>query len=100
MQKDQGRIYFLSAKGTKFVKIGFTQDLKKRVAELQTSSPYELILLKEIKGSFATEQFLLRLFGASRVRGEWFVKTKALTTFIARLKAGALFVPSDLLEKI
>lgn len=77
-------IYFAKAIGTEFVKIGFTAgDPAKRVADLQTACPHELVVLAAIDGCEQDEAIWHSAFAADRVRGEWFHLTPRLAECIA-----------------
>lgn len=65
-------VYFAQAGAGGPVKIGTTDDVQGRLRELQCGCPQELILLREINGSRATEAWLHRRFSALRLRAEWF----------------------------
>lgn len=75
-------IYFIT--DGEFVKIGYTdnEDLAPRLAALQTANARELRVVGTIPGGADVEATLHRVFGALRVRGEWF----------------ALAVPEDIVE--
>lgn len=69
-------------RGVEFVKIGFTNDLARRVSELQVGSPHELEVLLAIPGSLEDEAWVHEKFRAWRVRGEWFAFTGALVDWV------------------
>lgn len=56
------------------VKIGCAIDIKKRVLELNTASPIDLILVSSIQSddARALEHYLHVAFGRNRLNGEWF----------------------------
>jgi hypothetical protein len=74
-------LYLIRRIGTKYYKIGITNDLNKRLSTLQTGCPHELRMIfyaeadmddylgKEIK---YIEDFLHKNFNEQRHRGEWF----------------------------
>ena len=62
-------IYFI--KQGQYVKIGYTENLSRRVKELQTASPQPLKVLLTIPGSRETEKALHSFFSSKRVNGEW-----------------------------
>lgn len=64
-------IYLISHEN-KFVKIGFTKNIHKRLSQLQTSSPVKLEVLHLIEGDVNLEKKLHLLFGNLVVSGEWF----------------------------
>jgi hypothetical protein len=68
--KPWGKVYFIQAGA--FVKIGWSKDPERRLAQLATACPHELTLLGEITGTVLDEQALHRAFAHLRARGEWF----------------------------
>ena len=78
-----GCVYFIKARGTDRVKIGWTNDLKKRLANLQTASPFRLkVLLVLDESSRSVEKSLHDRFATARVCGEWFLLTGELKAII------------------
>jgi hypothetical protein len=75
-------IYFIGNREQKVVKIGFSNDVTKRIKALQTSSPYELEVFKVMEGNTANEQYFHILFKAERLKGEWFKLTDELFKYI------------------
>lgn len=66
-------IYFIRAKGTDYVKIGFTSgSARDRLHLLQTGSPHDLALEATMPGDKSTEAALHAEFSEHRERGEWF----------------------------
>lgn len=56
------------------IKIGCAVDIKKRIADLNTASPINLILVASIQSENALklESYLHKAFGRNRLNGEWF----------------------------
>lgn len=75
-------IYFARSGSEGPIKIGRTQNLKKRIETLQTYSPHDIQLLGTAVGGILKEKETHRLFSNSRIRGEWFLPTKDLLQFI------------------
>lgn len=78
-------IYFVQA-GTA-VKIGMTTGrtlttVFKRINDLQVANHEELRLLAVLPGKTGTERQIHKRFSASAIRGEWFLCTTDLMTFI------------------
>ena len=73
--KGDGFVYIVECNN--FIKIGYTSNLiKKRVAAIQTSSPYPVILkgyFKNVNNNF--ERILHNAFEKHKKRGEWFNKS-------------------------
>lgn len=85
-----GTVYFIEAVGSDRVKIGWTAATpQKRMAEIQTSSPFELRLVASAKGSLAIEAGLHARFEESRVMrcAEWFHATPELHGLIAHVRS-------------
>ncbi|PWK84486.1 T5orf172 domain-containing protein [Lentzea atacamensis] len=68
----KGFVYVIGQVGTKRVKIGYTQDLARRLKALQTSNPYKLEVLWQTAGDMRLEEKLHRRFAKRRIQGEWF----------------------------
>ena len=64
-------IYLISHEN-KFLKIGYTKNIHKRLSQLQTSSPVKLEVLHLIEGDVDLEKELHQSFGNLVVSGEWF----------------------------
>lgn len=79
------RVYFMVA--DRFVKIGWTVDLRNRLRELQTGCPFTLALRAAISGGQPLEAELHRRFRAYRVRSgnEWFRLEGELADYIESL---------------
>jgi hypothetical protein len=74
--------YIVRAGDTDFVKIGRADDVADRMAELQTSNPEPLILLRVVDAHFETETAFHARFADSRVQGEWFRFDPDMLTYI------------------
>ncbi len=71
--RTRGCIYFLLAKRSSLVKIGFSTQPMKRIDDLQFASPEPLKLLALIKDvPYSVEYDFHRAFDGSRSHGEWF----------------------------
>lgn len=82
-------IYALWAKGTNYVKIGFTADYRaeKRLIQLQPGCPFELQVLAFADGSKKDEGEFHRLLADEHVRGEWFKWGPKADRIVKMLKA-------------
>lgn len=68
-----GAVYLIQAGEEGPVKIGFTAvDPQRRLAQLQTASPYRLSLRFTIHGDVTSEKHLQTRFADYRLEGEWF----------------------------
>lgn len=81
-----GFIYFIQAGPDGPIKIGWSREVKKRAATIQSWEPVELECLATLQGPMATEQALHRRFGSARIRGEWFNPTHELLAYIDSVK--------------
>uniref|UniRef100_A0AB39AKL4 DnaD-like helicase loader n=1 Tax=Mycolicibacterium phage phi1_186018 TaxID=3236641 RepID=A0AB39AKL4_9CAUD len=84
-------VYFI-ADGTGHVKIGVSNDVPARMAQLQTGNPTKLRLLAVCPGGEPLEQALHLQFADDRAEGEWFRLTPAISDVIATLQAGNLLL--------
>lgn len=75
-------VYFIQAKETGRIKIGYAKDVNKRLKNLQTSSADQLDLLAYVKGGRNLEKLLHEKFASCRTRGEWFIAKPELLDFI------------------
>lgn len=75
-------IYFIQNKETKHIKIGYSKDVRKRLSEIQTTSPHELTILTTCEGGIEMEKELHHKFSNSYIRGEWFTPSEELITYI------------------
>lgn len=69
---NNGIIYFIS--DTKYIKIGVTNNVEKRLKELQTGNPKKLKVIKIIycENPYYVEKMYHELFKSKRKEGEWF----------------------------
>jgi len=77
-------VYFIQAESGP-IKIGFTTDVRGRMAALQTATAEELTLVGIMPGDEQEEAALHARFGSSRIRGEWFRPDEEIRAFISRL---------------
>jgi Meiotically up-regulated gene 113 len=81
-------VYFIECGD--FVKIGISQDVTRRVADLQAANPYPLkvshaIAFESVAEAMQWEQALHAHFCSSYVRGEWFHHDATVRAFIEGL---------------
>lgn len=71
---DEGKkyVYFIVAKGLNRVKIGYSCDPTRRLRELNTASPVELIIHRRMVGNEQIEKELHSRFSKYRIKNEWF----------------------------
>lgn len=77
-----GCVYFVQQDQT--VKIGFTADLKGRLAKLKTSMAIEPAVLLTIPGTLALEAYFHNKFSGDRMAREWFRLSESINEFVAR----------------
>ena len=65
-------IYFVQTDDNRYIKIGYANDVKKRVDNLRTSSPHALKLLASMPGDLPLEKQIHARFTYLRVNREWF----------------------------
>lgn len=78
-------IYFIGPvdRSISHVKIGMTtKSVQKRMAALQTGSPYRLMIYGFVASKAKYEAALHRLFEPIRLSGEWFKREGALATLL------------------
>lgn len=69
---ERERVYLMGCDAVELVKIGFSNDVERRLREVQCMSPVELRVLWTAPGSRAVEAALHARFAAVRRQGEWF----------------------------
>lgn len=77
-QSRTGLIYFIEADGLDAIKIGFTTDIGKRLADLKTALPVQLRLIGSVVGPASLEQSIHKSLKEHRITGEWFRRQPAL----------------------
>ena len=83
-------IYFIKIKEYDLVKIGQTNDITSRLAELQVASPFELICIKLISISDKIGEFCIhQALKEKRKRGEWFNYDDSVKFFVNQLHKNA-----------
>ncbi len=73
-------IYFVEVEG--HIKIGRSDNWRKRLSNIQSSCPFPARLLLVLKGSDGREKELHRLFAAHHVRGEWYRDHQDVRSFL------------------
>jgi hypothetical protein len=72
------------------IKIGTSAKPKQRVSDLQTANSRKLRILAKFVGDKTTEAAVHRLLCHSRIRGEWFRRSKAVEQFIEEVRRGTV----------
>lgn len=90
-------VYFIESIGHDAIKIGTAHDVYRRLAQLQTGNPNELLVRAIVLGDVDTEYHYHQRFADVRIRGEWFRYTGKIDRFLKRHAAGPI-VPLDVIE--
>lgn len=80
-----GFVYFIQAASGP-IKIGRAADARVRLAEIQTGSHEELVLLATVPGGRVVERQLHQRFAEHRIRGEWFAPAADILAEIERAR--------------
>lgn len=80
-----GHVYFIQAGDRGPIKIGWSCEISRRLAELQTANAARLVLLGYVPGTLATERAWHLRFASDRLEAEWFRPSPALLDAIAGL---------------
>ena len=76
-------VYFVQQGLTGNIKIGYSENLKSRISNLQTSSPEKLRLLHAIPASGQQDETRFHeMFKHKRSHGEWFEYCSKIIAFI------------------
>lgn len=75
-------VYFVQATRGGPVKIGLSDNVERRLVELQCSSPYPLRIVATIDGTVTLERELHERFVADRMTGEWFRPSRAIQEYL------------------
>lgn len=78
--KKESVVYFVGARG--FIKIGWTTNWPRRLADLQISNPEILQILLIIGRPKSYEKTMHRLFSEHRASGEWFKDCQSIRDHI------------------
>lgn len=81
-----GFVYFAQAGEGGPIKIGWAQDPRKRLLDLQTALWVDLRLLKAVRGTRQDEAALHLRLGSYGIQREWFYPTIGMLEFIAMLE--------------
>jgi len=79
-----GVVYFVEAGTGGPIKIGWTQDVDRRIAELQTANAHKLILMGTIPGTLEDETAVHARFSHLRMEAEWFRNSPEIQEFIEK----------------
>lgn len=92
-------VYFLYSAG--LVKIGYTGDIFKRLAELKSMGGAHAELIGVVPGTRQLEKSLHRIFKSDRQRGEWFQISDEIRRFLFCIdEAVRATMPPDAAESV
>ena len=90
---NKGVVYFIQTADEKYVKIGYTTSLEKRLSTLSTASIFNLKLLFSFETDRSTEGELHKKFSHLRVNREWFKINHEILSYI-KLQRGGVDEPN------
>jgi len=96
--KDNGcntYVYFMQSGG--YIKIGFSQNVNKRLESIQTGHPNKVKIKYKFKGGKHIEKFLHQTFKHKRSYGEWFHWCEEIEDFV---KGQRLVEPMEIHKEI
>ncbi len=67
------------------IKIGYSTNVKNRLAKIQNGCPFRVRVLATVRGSQSDEMVYHLRFAADRLHGEWFARSPELLREIERL---------------
>src|SRR6478672_1692450 len=73
-----GFVYFVGTRQSELVKVGFSESVSARIAEMQIGCPERLHLYGKIAGPVELERRIHAAFGFHRAHGEWFEREPVL----------------------
>ena len=82
LSQAQGYVYFIRVGTTGPIKIGWSNDVFKRLSQLQTGNPFNLCLVKYVAGTYKDELALHKKFSRFRISREWFEAASELLEYI------------------
>lgn len=80
-----GVVYFIQAGEKGPIKIGWSQEVDKRIATLQTANACKLTLLGTVPGTMETERAYHQKFSHLRLEAEWFQYSQEILDFISEI---------------
>jgi hypothetical protein len=72
---NENNIYIIGCSENQFIKIGFTNNLEKRLMQINCSSPYNNQIIKSINGDYKLEKQIHKKFNKYLYNKEWFYKS-------------------------
>lgn len=94
-------VYFLRSEHGGPVKIGISDDLAKRLVNIQSSRPDKVIVLAQAPGTVEDERSIHARFWHLHESGEWFQATDELLAYIKSVaKSRSLVTPGDVSQPV
>lgn len=90
----EGGVYFAQRGPNGPIKIGYSDDPARRLAEIRPLMPEPLTVLAVMRVERHVERLLHRNFASARIRGEWFKPSASILLLIDRLN-GAIDMGGD-----
>lgn len=84
-EQRSGFIYLIYSEAAHLAKIGFSDNVERRLAALQAGSPVKLRTVAWFKAIHRDERRLHLTFDAERQHGEWFRPTRSIALAFRRL---------------
>ena len=78
-------IYFVQDTVLKYIKIGYTNNIKRRIKDLQVGNPHKLELIAQINGGKNKEERLHKKFDKYNIRNEWFEPNEEILKYISEI---------------
>lgn len=79
-----GHVYFVESGVGGPIKIGWSQDVSRRIGELQVANAHKLRLLGILPGTMVTESEMHTKFAQFRMEAEWFENHQKIREFITK----------------
>lgn len=80
--ESDGFVYFLQSGPSGPIKIGWSQDVERRIEQLQTANAQRLVLLGTLRGRMEDEAALHTRFAHLRMEGEWFQDAQEIHLYL------------------
>jgi hypothetical protein len=95
LKKRRGLVYFVQRGLDGPVKIGWSQDVPRRMSELQVANAEKLRLLGTVEGTMEDEEATHVRFSHLRMNAEWFRCTEEISTHLRNLGGEAPIVDAN-----
>ena len=82
LHERDGHVYFVESGTDGPIKIGWSQDVERRIAELQVANAHKLRLLGVVPGTMQKESDLHATFAHLRMEAEWFQNSPEIHEYL------------------